>query len=795
MSLFEDTNPRELKELLRQINACEAALPDFQRDFVWDPNATQELIVSVASNYPAGSLLRIRNTHSLFACREFQGAQSLNGSKPTYLVLDGQQRLTSLYQAFYGVGEYRYYLNLRKLLDGDELEECIFHLRTTAKQAAMLVHPDEQAQELILPLDVLKDGTGGFLTWMLRAAERARTDSARIALQISLMKLREDYVQAIDDYRFPVVTLSDATGAEAVCTIFETLNRTGVKLSPFELLTARFWPKNVNLRHLLAQAQTAYPIITDFAVDPYYLLQVVALVARSTPSCKRGDVLDLTAADISEWWARASSGMARGLELLRDDCGVLIPGWLPYQPMLVPLAAVLAKLPPLAGPGEGARRQKLTRWFWCAVFGQTYESGANSQTARDFVDLVEWLNGGAEPASVASLQFDPLILRDTTPRQRALYRGTICLVLSREPRDFHNLSKITAEMIVDNHIDDHHIFPYAFLGKQNVPTRLRDCVLNRTLIDRKPNQRISARAPSDYMAEMRAELGVDKLTALLESHTLPAGPDSPFWGDDFTVFLDWRQEALWREIQRVTGLAADTSTPIEPHIGQVDVTVDTAPDIVDAAAPDDDFEDEDELLLARPPGITPVDALIPLTDREEIADAWKALCRSMQRGSQSIERTVGWPGGNGRFTLAWHPDHGIWGVMGPDFATGRYWFGLGTEDPEPVRMVGLVCEINPPIEGINRRCAGLFARDADGMVYLTHSGKVGGGRRGIGKRQFRAFFADGETRPVQWPNGSVTEVFPVTPIDADDLPTRLARFVHTVERFKQFAVGGQHGSR
>src|SRR5215213_5949874 len=133
MSLFEDTNPRELKELLRQIHAREAALPDFQRDFVWDPSATQELIVSVASNYPAGSLLRIRNTHSLFACREFQGAPALDGSKPTYLVLDGQQRLTSLYQAFYGVGDHRYFINLRQLLDGGELEECIFYERANTK--------------------------------------------------------------------------------------------------------------------------------------------------------------------------------------------------------------------------------------------------------------------------------------------------------------------------------------------------------------------------------------------------------------------------------------------------------------------------------------------------------------------------------------------------------------------------------------------------------------------------------------------------------------------------------------
>lgn len=135
MSLFEDTNPRELKELLRQIHHREASLPDFQRDFVWDPNMTQELIVSIAENYPAGSLLRLRNSHNLFASREFQGAPALDGAQSTYLVLDGQQRLTSLYQAFYGVGEHRYYLNLRQLVDGADFEDCVFHLRASLKRS------------------------------------------------------------------------------------------------------------------------------------------------------------------------------------------------------------------------------------------------------------------------------------------------------------------------------------------------------------------------------------------------------------------------------------------------------------------------------------------------------------------------------------------------------------------------------------------------------------------------------------------------------------------------------------
>ena len=545
MSLFEDTNPRELKELLGQIHRSETVLPDFQRDFVWDPKETQELIVSIAFNYPAGSLLRIRNTHNLFAFREFQGAPAPNGTVPTYLVLDGQQRLTSLYQAFYGVGEHRFYLNLRRLLDGGDLEECIFHVRSNTKWAATRERPEVQARELVLPLSVLKGGAGEFGRWTRLAARTTKSNEERIQLEDALDVLGERWIQTIDDYRFPVVTLSDATSAEAVCTIFETLNRTGVKLTAFELLTARFWPQKVNLRRRWEQARDDYPIIADFEIDPYYLLQVVALVSRQAPSAKRGDVLALKASAIEEWWDRAARGMADALELLRDDCGVITPAWLPYHTIVNPLAAVLAKVALTASPLVGANRHKLSRWFWCSVFGQAYENAPNSQSVKDVVELLVWLGGGAPPATVKDLRFDPRGLRDTTPKQRAIYRGVVCLVLTRSPRDFHNGARLTGDLMVEHNVDDHHLFPQGYLNKRLVDARLRDCVLNRTLIDRGTNIRIGSRPPSHYLEEIRAALGDEKYQALLDSHLLPAGPNSPCGG---TTSRD-----SWRGARRRSG--------------------------------------------------------------------------------------------------------------------------------------------------------------------------------------------------------------------------------------------------
>src|SRR5262249_34331130 len=142
----------------------------------------------------------------------------------------------------------------------EDIEEAIFYVRATTKWASARSEFSVQAEELLLPLSVLKGGAGGFGQWSRKVA-RQLSDKDRIALEDALDKIEQNWIHTIDDYQFPVVTLSDKTEPDALCTIFETLNRTGVKLSVFELLTARFWPKRINLRALWEKALSDYPII------------------------------------------------------------------------------------------------------------------------------------------------------------------------------------------------------------------------------------------------------------------------------------------------------------------------------------------------------------------------------------------------------------------------------------------------------------------------------------------------------------------------------------------------------
>ena len=187
-------------------------------------------------------------------------------------------------------------------------------------------------------------------------------------------------------------------------------------------------------------------------------------------------------------------------------------------------------------------RAKLIRWFWCACFTGEYESSSATLAERDSPVLRAWLVGGDAPPVVQDFGWSPERWRTVTPRQQGLYRATIALTLSKAPRDFHTAAPLTSDLIEEEKIDDHHVFPRAFLRDLGRGGEM-DSVLNHVLIDRATNLRIGKNAPSQYLAEIRSVLG-DGLDRVLASHALPVEADSPLERDDVDAFLTWRLEHL-----------------------------------------------------------------------------------------------------------------------------------------------------------------------------------------------------------------------------------------------------------
>ena len=177
-------------------------------------------------------------------------------------------------------------------------------------------------------------------------------------------------------------------------------------------------------------------------------------------------------------------------------------------------------------------------------------------------------------------------------------------------------------------------------------------------------------------------------------------------------------------------------------------------------------------------------SLIPLTDRREIRQALKDMTDVLRRNGEERRVSVGWRGGSGEFDVLWQPKEEFWALIKPDMTTTLYWCAFGTGSPDEYDHFGIVVEINPPQEGINRRIAGAFMRDVEGNVYLTHSGKVGGGLKGIGKTEFLKFYRGDNRETALWPDGVETEVIVIGRVDSLRLPTHIGHYVHEVERFK-----------
>ncbi len=565
METFQ-THPKSLKHMLSAIDERQLALPDFQRDFVWDARATEELIESISRSFPAGSLLVMPWRENTFSPRAIAGAPHLDGATPHQLILDGQQRLSSLYQACYGAGEYRYYVDFKPLMELDDVEEAVqqavFYKHRNRNGAFKRI--EQQAERLVLPLGELFGGHG-FHAWLDRISPKRTEEGDQLeALREKLRRAYDAYVEPIVEYRFPVVELASSTSLEAVCSIFETLNRTGIRLSVFDLLAARFYAKELDLRRKWDQMSVETPIVEEFEIDRYYVLQSIAL--RAMGSVKRGDVLALTVGDVEQHWDGVVNGYRAGLEMLRDECGVKSGKWLPYGYLLVPIAAIWSEAVEIAGPTAGANRERLKQWFWCSGLSAAYDRAANTQASRDFSELRTWINGGDRPTTVANFHFERHRLREITPKQQAVYKALMASVISAGARDFHHGNTVTPASIGAERVDDHHIFPRAYLNPTGEePTyewQLVDCILNRTMIDASTNQRIGKRPPADYMAEIRTALesaGTDLFAQVLASHLLPAGPDSPLLTSDFEAFLDWREERIAERLEELTGVPIPAS--------------------------------------------------------------------------------------------------------------------------------------------------------------------------------------------------------------------------------------------
>ncbi len=580
-----DSTKEALRDILQSIHTGRTQLPDFQRGWVWDNDRIRSLLASVSLAYPIGAVMVLQtgSAEVNFKPRLIEGVALANATEPERLVLDGQQRLTSLYRALWlqqpvdtedakrNPVKRWYYLNINGAVNHQvDREDAIISVPEDRKirnfrgeVTTDCASTDLEIQHEMLPLNIIFDSSA-LMRWQM---EYLKAGGERIE---RWQQLIDEVIQPLLQYQLPLIQLRKETPKEAVCLVFEKVNTGGVPLNVFELLTATFAAQNFNLRDDWKHRQKyfkdkTYRVLHDLKSDDF--LQTIALLATRQHridkqhagvanehlpgiGCKRKDILALTLEDYQQWADFAVRGYQDAAKFLYDQ-KIFDSRDVPYRTQLIPLAAIFATLGTDAH-SHGART-KIARWYWCGVFGELYGGATDTRLARDFPEVVQWVREeNQEPTTVGDANFVPDRLLTMKNRISAAYKGVSAILLREDARDFMTGKPIASSLYFDEQLDIHHIFPRDWCNKREIGRDVIDSIVNKTPLGARTNRIIGNNAPSSYLAKIQRTAGIDteQMDTILLSHCIDP---QPLRSDDFSAFFDARMQSLLKLIEQAMG--------------------------------------------------------------------------------------------------------------------------------------------------------------------------------------------------------------------------------------------------
>lgn len=570
----------DLTDLIARIKRGDIQLPDFQREYSWDEDRIRALIVTVLRGYPMGALMALdtRNEVMRFRPRPIAGAPD-TGVNPGLLLLDGQQRLTTIYHCFTGTGsvetvDFRdkrinrtFFVDVLTAVEEELLpDEAVFavdrHGRVRSHFGPDIdgnLHDREVArQHKCIPVADLLSEAGTKMIFDLVAdgddslREKVAAFHSRVMLPLA-------------GYNTPMIRLSRETARAGVGSIFAQANSAGLQMDVFDLLTAVFASEDENFHLARVWEETERELRKHPALDGIdrnaFLSAVSLLVTgeRGHAGGQREDILNLT---LEEFRAARDTLVVTFREVasfLNQRCMFELDQ-VPYSAQIVPLAVILARLANRRGVlSKQESWDRINQWFWCGVFGELYGSSAvKLRSARDVDEVTEWVAGNSDelPKTIADASFSEsrLLSADSTT---GVYHAIYALLMARGAKDWRSGQPFNSNTIAELHPGFYQVFPAQWCAKNGIEEALADSVLNRTPMGKRTEVVTDGYSPGRYLARVQSKsLMEDKeFDAVLSSHDLDVQLlyDADAWGffrDRRQRFIDIVEHAMGKSVER-----------------------------------------------------------------------------------------------------------------------------------------------------------------------------------------------------------------------------------------------------
>ena len=590
MVVLPTSNDTNLSQLLAEVASGKMQLPEFQRDWTWDDNRIRGLIASLTQGYPMGAIMRLAygNPDIRFRYRTIEGVGD-DDVEPEFLILDGQQRMTSIYQALYskspvrtstdkgkGIERY-YYIEIGKCLDDkeDRVDAIVAvpadrKLKENFDRDVVLDLSSRECEiaNMMFPVNIMFDDTEK-MNWTVAFMTHYAGSAEATALFTSF---NEEVLSVVSSYKLPVITLDRSTPRVAVCKVFENVNTGGVPLTVFELVTAMFATRDFDLRkdwracrrRIVGEGSQFKTDLLEGIDETAFLTAVTLYISYTrkrktgsgSVSCKKKDVLALEYED----YLASRDAVLDGFEIAREllltyEC-VYRRRDLPYATQLIPLSAICAVLGRKRCAEPNAIK-RLSRWYWCGILGEMYGGANETRYANDIEDVVDDVEGRpSQNRTVNAAFFSATRLLTLRTRLSAAYKGIMALLYKAKCRDLMNDTTMDVVNSITGAPDIHHIFPEAYCEKVGIPRERYDCVVNKTPILYATNRSIGGSAPSIYLSRILSKVGdMDEadLRDRVESHQasydmLRSDDFDGFFLDRATRLLDLIEGAMGKPV-------------------------------------------------------------------------------------------------------------------------------------------------------------------------------------------------------------------------------------------------------
>lgn len=495
-------SPLSLPDLVRSAIDGSLALPEFQRDFVWRPADVKLLLSSVAMGWPIGSFMIWQPKDFRMAAKSFDGLPRPDEQSNQSFLLDGQQRLTALIHALEPdrSKDYKYlFVQLTEYLTSEsppDIEEHIVSVTGAqfGKKYASL--QQRTAQDVALVSDIADHQT--FSDWQDLYVQHHKP-----AEKPQLLRLRGERLPGLTSYSVPCVVLASDLELEAVARIFETTNKTGVKLGTVDLMTAKLYPADFKLRDEWERVkEERHDVMGKFedALDAEDVLRVLAFWHTNGAGVTRERILKLSPAQVKRDWRRAVDSVCDAVNFLMRQCGVVQGTLLPARLMILPIAIAFDAASDLEQHRQELE-EHLQRWFWRSIIDDTFVRSTNTRAIGEANRLLEYVQehlgsttgaDGSGPAAGGEESLKERLL-EARGADGALEAAVQALVVFQGGGDWrHGRRKLAARA---GELTKHHVIPKKGAGADKWE-RL-NCIANLTPQSMDSNRELRNALPID----------------------------------------------------------------------------------------------------------------------------------------------------------------------------------------------------------------------------------------------------------------------------------------------------------